>query len=237
VSSLSFDIDPYKVLGVGREASLQQIRDAYRIKAKRYHPDTGGEDWAFRVVVQAFELLSTARVVRATRQHHDEPQGHRMAPTTSARAEPKTETVHVGIHDRDVSPTRIVAAEHLCVRYLWDDVDFLGLTQKSSDAERFLSCSLSLTWPDPKLGGDIHVENESEAILTALSHVFDHVVVATRANTSSSQVDHGRFTGWLSYSNFDTSWKALKILHESLRQNKLGIRHWSRDLFIPREWR
>lgn len=234
MSLLSFDIDPYLVLGVSRDASLQQIRDAYRLKAKRYHPDAGGEDWAFRVVVQAFELLSTARVVRATRQ---EPTQTRVAPTTSARVEPRSETVHTGIHDRDVSPTRIVAVEHLCVRYLWDDVDFLGLTQKASEADRFLSCSLSLTWPDPELGDKVHVETETDSILRALSEVFDQVVVATRAASSRSHTDDGRFTGWLSYNTFDLSWKSLKTLHESLRSHHLGLRHWSRDLFIPRNWR
>ena len=44
--------------------------------------------------------------------------------------EPSAETVHAGIHDRDVDPSRIVAVEHLCVRYLWDDASYLWLTQK-----------------------------------------------------------------------------------------------------------
>lgn len=235
MSLLSFDIDPYIVLGVSREATLQEIRDAYRVKAKRYHPDAGGEEWAFRVIVQAFELLSTARVVRATRQ--EQPVAPRVAPTTSHRVEPRSETVHSGIHDRDIVPTRIIAVEHLCVRYLWDDVDFLGITQKASDADRFLSCSLSLTWPDPQLGHAVHAETEADAILRTISEIFDQVVVATRAASSRSHVDHGRFTGWLSYGNFDLSWKALKTLHESLRSHELGLRHWSRDLFIPRNWR
>ncbi len=42
----------------------------------------------------------------------------------------------------------MVAVEHLCVRYLWDDAAYLWLTQKQSDEERFLSCSLNLIWPD-----------------------------------------------------------------------------------------
>jgi len=234
LSSLSFDIDPYAVLGVGRDATLLQIRDAYRLKAKRYHPDSGGEEWAFRIVSQAFELLSTARVVRATRQ---QPAEARVAPTTSARVEPRSETVHSGIHDRDVPPTRIVAVEHLCVRYLWDDVDFLGLSQKGSEADRFLSCSLSLTWPDPLLGDEVHTETEAEMVLKQLTRIFEQVLASTGATSSRSHAEDGRFTGWLSFNNFDLSWKSLKTLHEGLRGQRLGLRHWSRDLFIPRNWK
>ena len=66
MSQFSFEIDPLKVLGVTADASLEQIRDAYRQKAKRYHPDAGGEDWIFRILSQSYELLCSARVVRAT---------------------------------------------------------------------------------------------------------------------------------------------------------------------------
>ena len=48
VSFFSFELDPLHVLGVSAEATLEEIRAAYREKAKRYHPDKGGEDWTFR---------------------------------------------------------------------------------------------------------------------------------------------------------------------------------------------
>jgi DnaJ domain len=76
VSLFSFEIDPHKVLGVTASATLQEIRDAYKQKAKRYHPDAGGEEWSFRILVQAYEMLSSARVARA----------RPVAPTASAGA-------------------------------------------------------------------------------------------------------------------------------------------------------
>ena len=66
----SFELDPLQVLGVSDAATLEEIRAAYREKAKRYHPDKGGEDWTFRILSQAYEMLSTARVARAM---HREP--------------------------------------------------------------------------------------------------------------------------------------------------------------------
>ena len=55
----SFSVDPRTVLGVGPNASLDEIQDAYRAKSKKHHPDVGGDEWAFRMVVRAYEVLKT----------------------------------------------------------------------------------------------------------------------------------------------------------------------------------
>jgi hypothetical protein len=94
LSSFSFEIDPHVVLGVTAEASLEQIREAYRRKSKTYHPDVGGEEWAFRVLVQSYEILSTARVMRATRAEPTSSRGQTADATAPPRrAEPSAVTV------------------------------------------------------------------------------------------------------------------------------------------------
>ncbi len=59
----SFQFDPGAILGVSSTASLKEIRDAYHQKSLKHHPDKGGDEWAFRLVVRAYEILSNARVV------------------------------------------------------------------------------------------------------------------------------------------------------------------------------
>jgi hypothetical protein len=231
LSEFSFEIDPLKVLGVSADATIEQIREAYRAKAKRYHPDTGGEDWVFRILSQSYELLCSARVVRAA---HFEAAPTPAAPRT--RREPSAETIQPGLHDKDLDPAHLVAVEHLCVRYLWDDASYLWLGQGMPEEQRFLSCSLNIAWPDASRLDPGAVIRDAEAIVQALAEIFDALIIGTRAINSRARRDDGRFAGWLSYSSFDRSYKALQGLHQALRQRGLGLRQWSRDLFLPRAW-
>ena len=178
MSFFSFEVDPQHVLGVSPGASLEQIRDAYRQKAKRFHPDAGGEDWAFRIVVQAYEMLSRARVARAARAEQTPQQ-----PATSPRpkADHQSGSFRVGIHDRNVPPANIVALELLCVRFLWDEADYLWITQRAPDEERFLSCNVNFSWPDSAATGLLPPDLDPAARIAALQDAFELTPLPERA--------------------------------------------------------
>ena len=145
-----------------RSATLQEIRDAYRQKAKRYHPDAGGEDWAFRILVQAYEMLSSARVARAARVETRRPAARRAAcpgrePSSRdrPRGHPRQRRRPVA-HRRRRAPLRPLSLGRRRATS--------GSARRVPDEERFLSCSLNISWPDagaarsgaddPATGGD-----------------------------------------------------------------------------------
>ena len=56
--------DPYKVLGVSPSATDEEIKDAYRKLAKKYHPDlnpgNAEAEAKFKEAGEAYEVLSDA---------------------------------------------------------------------------------------------------------------------------------------------------------------------------------
>ncbi len=53
------DVDYYALLGINRNATSEQIKNAYRNKAREYHPDRAGSvgTEAFRLVTRAYAIL------------------------------------------------------------------------------------------------------------------------------------------------------------------------------------
>ena len=48
------NIDPYKVFEVDKTANMTQIKNAYKRKARIYHPDKGGSDQQLRIITMAY---------------------------------------------------------------------------------------------------------------------------------------------------------------------------------------
>lgn len=61
-------MNPYKVLGVKKNASKAAIEKAYRKRLMEVHPDRGGSEEQTREVQTAYEVLSNEEA----RQHYDE---------------------------------------------------------------------------------------------------------------------------------------------------------------------
>ena len=49
--------DYYEILGVGKEASADEIKKAFRKQAIEHHPDRGGDESKFKEVNEAYEVL------------------------------------------------------------------------------------------------------------------------------------------------------------------------------------
>lgn len=60
--------DYYEVLGVGKSASADEIKKAFRKKAIEHHPDKGGDEAKFKEINEAYEVLKDER----KRQRYDQ---------------------------------------------------------------------------------------------------------------------------------------------------------------------
>jgi curved DNA-binding protein len=66
-------MDPYKILGVDRNSTLDDIKKAYRKLASQHHPDKSqGDTKKFQEIQSAYDILSDAD----KRSQHDNPRQH-----------------------------------------------------------------------------------------------------------------------------------------------------------------
>jgi|TARA_R110000822_G_scaffold205856_2_gene342267 curved DNA-binding protein len=62
-------MDYYSTLGVPKNADTQSIKKAYKKLASKHHPDKGGDEAQFKLVSEAYEILSDPQ----KRQQYDQP--------------------------------------------------------------------------------------------------------------------------------------------------------------------
>lgn len=68
VTSAHAGLDPYEILGVSPDASTDEIRRAYRQRARETHPDHGGNPDEFQAVQMAWEVLRDGEPTRTRRR-------------------------------------------------------------------------------------------------------------------------------------------------------------------------
>lgn len=214
------ELDPHTVLGLSRGCSAEDLRDAYRKKSKKHHPDGGGDEWAFRVVVWAYETVNQNL------------ERDRLA--AQSRETPDTGRIRPGLHDKGTEPARLVHVEIVWMRYEAGDV--LGLLADRRNGEsRNLSGSLNITWPGDDISGEPTRLPNADKILRALNAAFDDLRHRTAPTAARSWIEDGRFSAAVGFPNGQMAWEAFKHFHVNLKARGLGVKQWTRDVTIPRE--
>ncbi len=220
-------LDPYTVLGLERDATPQQVRDAFRQKSKKYHPDQGGDEWAFRVVVRAYELLGEGRGPSAPAIPNATP----IFPGGPAAANYDGGQVRQGVIDKGIDPSKIVYVEIIWMRYEVNDVlDLLRVSPK----DRNLSGTMHITWPGPSGHSPTMKAGEKANVLNQLQVSVEAMRSKTNVVAAQVTADVERFEAWLSYASGSEAWDAFRTLHVGLKFRGLGVHQWTRDLTVPR---
>lgn len=55
--------NPYSVLGVPDNSSVEVCKNAYRELSKKYHPDSGGDAKMFAMITEAWSQVKGGRVL------------------------------------------------------------------------------------------------------------------------------------------------------------------------------
>ncbi|QDV38289.1 J domain-containing protein [Tautonia plasticadhaerens] len=225
------EIDPSQVLGVPRDATLEQIRDAYRSRSKKYHPDVGGDEWAFRVVARSYELLSRARVAGRFAVESGEHPAAPVNPVVPKTPEDEGASVRSGVRDRVDHPILLVDVELLLLRVeLENPYEVIAIPA----SKRNLSCTLNVSWP-PAVAADAPPGPDPAGVLPRVVEAFGLALKQTRPTSSAQDDGPSAFRGWLSYPSAQESYDAFNRLRQALKGLGLGVSQRIREVIIPRD--
>ena len=253
----SFQFDPNAILGVSSGASLNEIRDAYRQKSLKHHPDKGGDEWAFQMVARAYEILSTARVV-----HRAGPDGHRASPPPPPPTPPPQATWTNGFGPSAASPVgaapdsmtnikgwsgvrhshagedparvaRLVLAELLILRFeLECSIDLFA----RSPEDRNLSCTLHVSWPLDELAERAPKIPDAGKFHKRIGEALKSKGVRKHALNKRSHIEDGRLDAWFTYPTAVMASDALEALRVALAAHELEVEKVVREMSVPRKW-
>lgn len=235
----SFEFEPREILGVSATATLAEVRSAYLDRSQKHHPDHGGDDWAFKLVHRAYEILSTDRVMnRAVAEMRAAasvvPAAWSAAPEPRSR-ESIDERIRKGVEDAVDDPAKLVDVELYCLRFEVDG-SWTMLNHRAA-AERNLSCSLNVVWPSHDCDRSQLRPDAVSAIEADLNEAFAHVENDPRALSARAAVDASSFDGWASFPTATEAYDAFQSLRRALVERGLGVKQWTREITLPRQWR
>ncbi len=256
----AFSLDPRTVLGVGPDASMEEVHEAYRMKSKKHHPDMGGDEWAFRMVARAYEVLTTTAAPVAqpwtsraangatadrsngwawtagTRTNQPDDSAADHANEADAPGQPDDADRSSSAPGVDPGRIRTVGVELIWTRFEKDGPSFSPLPSDSEADDGTLSVCMVIAWPPEELVARTAEFPAAAETLRTLIDLFDRLRSHKAVLAARSRIEDGRFVGWLSYPDVLTAQDAILALRETFRTHGLTIRLQTRDERIPFDW-
>lgn len=225
MSSHSFSLDPRTVLGVGPDATIDEIQDAYHSKSKKHHPDLGGDEWAFRMVARAYDLLKTTSSLNGVVV----PPRH-----SSEQSAPPRESDSVQNPGRTLDEFRVVHVDLVWMRFELGGAR--SFTAGSDEDAETLSVCLVMSWPPTHLVSRTTELNAAADCLRQIVDLFNAVQNSSQVLRGRSRIEDGRFVGWLSYPNVLAAQDAFLSIRDSLKDKGLSVKLQTFDEHIPVAW-
>ena len=157
----------FTILVISPNATIDEIRSAYRRLAKEYHPDLHtGSSSRFRDIQEAYSVLGNERKRRAYKQRIRKPApGKIMKPSAYAGPEPlipEPEAVDLG----EISPVRsfqsLTPSFDEIFDWLWRN--FSDVSQPKSGRIRNLTLEVTLTPEQAQRGGTARIMVPARAV-------------------------------------------------------------------------
>jgi hypothetical protein len=261
-----FSIDPRSILNVGAEASTEEIQRAYRDKSKKHHPDLGGDEWAFRMVVRAYEILKTTSEIEA---RHTSPSTVANRPGFGTSWKDGEADCDWAMFSRDENPGPSAAGEDsmaggstrapasadqssatefrpTMVEFRTIDIELVWIRFELESAlkERHheepaattLSVCLVISWPCTSLVRHAAQFPDAAEKLRLVIETFEDLRGREQVLSSRSRIEDGQFVGWLSYPDVVQAEAGFQRLQETLATHDLRSRLRTRDEPLPHEW-
>jgi hypothetical protein len=246
-----FPFDPREVLGVPTDATPDQVHDAFREKSKKHHPDLGGDEWAFRMVARAYEVLK-ATSGGASPPVEPSPwvrpaasdfffqgrfpfgAGDPEATATAAEAEGAEADAEPAA---EAEPPRADAPgifHQVEVELIWIRFGMPGAAAEHAEGGT-LSVCMVVSWPLRSLVARSAEYANLDKTLRRVIEAFDGVRGAGPLS-ARSRIEDGQFVGWLSFPDVLTAQAAFLRLRDDLRRHDMTVHLQTRDEVVPESW-